>query len=782
MFDSAVRGGMIAALLAFFIMTVAPRACSQDAPADPAPKEPQGAPEAPEPKPEPNAQEPAKPKEEPKAPAEEGAALAGFLRVPAGQVWPGCTEKEYKERHLGNSDLKKELIYDVWGKLPPFPLPAFQIGKFEVTNAQWKQYMDQEFRVEHTTGKGETLRSLAGQYVKFRGESVESEWMAIYALNWKVLVEGWQKMKVKKDESDPGTPVWQNWPIEAPPSTPPSDVGSLPLPEGIKLFIYRTRVPQHWYGWCRLSGFSVGREYCDPSKPAAEAFKVPDEEFLKNLSLADTDFAAYPLRSASPNEILAFAEWTGCELPSEYEWERAARGDKLRWPYPFGPWDHDKQKTLIAGADNEKCRMSGPMRVDDPSVSASDSPFGARHMSGNVWELTRTFFDVHPDQVIAPPSPADRANYTLVAKGGSFGDRWQMLMVCARAGIIGVNGQLSLRENNRVDSLGLRLVRHDRPGYDLMLHAIRHLTYDAAAGDWSVYVPHAFAMERAAGTDDAKSEDVGAPYVHFARRATGVGFAPLWVTKLDTAATRAKPARNEYYVLGAFRSDVPLKVGLRLSDAEARKLAQERESYDKLAAAWKKLAPAKQKNVPKPDPPPNYEADAYETATEKNAAQCGLYREGTLAPGEWLVAYWNGYIGLVNRNLTMPPEAIVIVDPKQIARKSAQPAPATLKLGNGAVNLHFQVWEQPTDKNKQIKPPDTSDTTVWALWEALPSFFIKGAASARPYCWDVEVAFPIASTDDPAWKALVPDATTGQVGEKKFNDRADAAKETSPGK
>ena len=103
------------------------------------------------------------------APAPAGAAWPGFVRVPAGQVWPGCTEKEYKERHLGNSDLKRELIYDVWGKLPPFPLPSFQIGKFEVTNAQWKQYLDLEFRVEHKTGKGETLRSVAGQYVKFRG-------------------------------------------------------------------------------------------------------------------------------------------------------------------------------------------------------------------------------------------------------------------------------------------------------------------------------------------------------------------------------------------------------------------------------------------------------------------------------------------------------------------------------------------------------------------------------------------------------------------------------------
>ncbi|MCK6458489.1 MAG: formylglycine-generating enzyme family protein [Planctomycetes bacterium] len=542
-------------------------------------------------------------------------------------------------------------------------------------------------------------------------------------------------------------------------------------------------MPQNWYGWCRLSGFSVGREYCDPSKPAAEAFRVPEEEFLKPLALADTDFAAYPVRSVSPNDILAFTEWAGCQLPSEYENERAARGDNLRWPYPCGQWDHDKQKTLIAGADNERCRVAGPMRVDDESVSGSDSPYGARHMSGNVWELTRTFFDVHPFQSIDPPSPSDRANYTLVAKGGSFGDRWQMLMVCARAGIIGVNGQLSLRDNNRVDSLGLRLVRHDMPGYDMMLHSIRRLTYDSAAADWSIYLPHSFAMDRMAGVDDFNAVESGPPYIHFTRRANAIAFAPLWVTTLDDAAKRAKPARNAYYVLGALRSAVPLKLGARLSDAEARMLAKEREDYDNLVAAWKKLAPAKQKNVPLPPKPKDYDADAYEKATEKNAAQCGLYREKTVEAGEWLVVYWNGFIGLVNRTLTMPPDAIVMVDAKQVSRKNGQPGAAALSLGGDTINIKFQVWEQPSDKSKQIQPPDTqgTNTQLWAMWEAVPSMFIKGGPSARPYCWDVEVAFPVASVDDPAWKALAP-ATPGRVGEKKPEDKADAPKETSPKK
>jgi formylglycine-generating enzyme required for sulfatase activity len=768
--SSAVRGGMIAAILAFSIIGFAPKACAQGvAPAEAEPKkDPQGgAPAEPAPKKDPQGEAPAAPQggTDSPAPAPEGKTSPGFVRVPAGQVWPGCTEPEYKDRHRGNSDLKKELIYDVWGDIPPFPLSGFEIGKFEVTNAQYKQYLDQEFRVEHTTKKGETLRALAGQYVKFRGEAVESEWAAIYGLNWKTIVDGWQKAG-----------VWKGWPIESPPSAPPDDIGALELPEGLKLFIYKTRVPQNWYGWCRLSGFSIGREYCDPSKPPAEAFKVPEDEFLKNLTLSDTDFAAYPVRSISANEALAFVEWTGCQLGTEYEWERAARGDNLRWPYPFGAWDHDRQKTLIAGAENERCRNGGPLRVDDESVAGSDSPFGARHMAGNVWELTRTFFDVHPRQLIEPAPPADRANYTLVAKGGSFGDRWQMLMVCARAGIIGVNGQLSLQGNNRADSLGLRLVRHDAQGYDLMLHSIRRLTYDAAAADWSIYLPHGFATERIVGVDDVRAQESAAPYIHFTKRANAIAFAPLWVTTLDDAAKRAKPERNKHYVLGALRSPVKLKMGVRLTNAEERGLVARRESHKNLVDAWKKLPKNKQQNVPLPTQPDDFEPDAYEKATEKNAAQCGLYREKEVNPGEWLVVYWNGFIGLVNRTLTMPPDAILMIDPKQVSRKSAQPEPSTLSLGNGTINLRFQVWEQPTEKSKQVVPPDAERAQDWAMCEAVPSYFIKGGANARPYCWDVEVAFPVASVDDPAWKALAPNA--GRAAEKKTEEKTDASKKT----
>ena len=61
------------------------------------------------------------------AAAQEGDAppvVKPFVQVPAGQVLPGCTEKDYKDRHRGNGDLKRALLYDIWGAVPPFPLAA----------------------------------------------------------------------------------------------------------------------------------------------------------------------------------------------------------------------------------------------------------------------------------------------------------------------------------------------------------------------------------------------------------------------------------------------------------------------------------------------------------------------------------------------------------------------------------------------------------------------------------------------------------------------------------
>jgi len=184
--------------------------------------------------------------------------------------------------------------------------------------------------------------------------------------------------------------------------------------------------------------FIMGSDEGDPEDSPAHQVDVPAFE-IDRFEVTNADYAAFaevtgyvtyaekqgfsswrdqwgigednhPVVMVTWDDAQAYCGWLGKRLPSEVEWEKAARGTDGR-VFPWGDeWDPNRANVKERG-------LRGTTTVG--SFGAGASPYGVDDVVGNVWEWTADWYQPYPGNAVADPYYGEKFRVT---RGGGWFD------------------------------------------------------------------------------------------------------------------------------------------------------------------------------------------------------------------------------------------------------------------------------------------------------------------------------------------------------------------------
>jgi formylglycine-generating enzyme required for sulfatase activity len=206
---------------------------------------------------------------------------------------------------------------------------------------------------------------------------------------------------------------------------------------------HRIELSEYWIGVYCVTNRQYGKFVAETKHRAPD--KADYGEAIWKNGQCPADKLDHPVVCVSWDDAGAYAKWAGLSLPTEAQWEKAARGPK-GWIYPWGnEWDA------------KKCRNSTNKGNDTTAAvwdcSNGTSCYGTMQQSGNVWEWCADWYeaDYYGKSPKKEPAGPDRCSLR-VYRGGC----WSFDIASCFRGANRNGEDPALRD----DDQGLRLVRN----------------------------------------------------------------------------------------------------------------------------------------------------------------------------------------------------------------------------------------------------------------------------------------------------------------------------------